>query len=242
MFQAMESGCVHTTTEKYAGGKKSHFVMEEHKILRGGDDGKDIDYSIHVDSENVQTDRHYVLTEQDMEGVDNAYGLRTWDVVIRSLAETIAEGPENLFPRRDAKEKFSRRASIGISPYTGAAVKFMSTIQFWDRSFMLDCKEDFLGAQAKIELEEEEGDEVREQRRSIFWYGNRSISKIPSDKQMEGMDGNVTVAIHSCSKCMKKTRYASSVDEHEDPCSGIVFTQQSTVERAAEIASRLVYG
>lgn len=45
-FDQMENGCVHVKTQKYAGAAKTHFVMEEYKIMWGGEDGKDIDKSI----------------------------------------------------------------------------------------------------------------------------------------------------------------------------------------------------
>lgn len=103
----------------------------------------------------------------------------------------------------------------------------------------LDCREAFLDAQAQVECEEEDADDGQET--SIV--NNRSLSTVPSDVLLEGMIGNSTGTMHTCTHCIRTFRYEHNLREHEEVCSegtdGVVA--QSTLHRAAEIASRLVY-
>lgn len=84
---------------------------------------------------------------------------------INNITDTIAGGAENRLRRDEEEEKFSRRAAIGMMPYTGCAKKFMSNIKYWDRSVYLDCKEAVFNAQAEIEagVDEDKDDEADEQ-------------------------------------------------------------------------------
>lgn len=52
--------------------------------------------------------------------------------------------------------KFSQRAPLGITAYTGSAIKYMSDVQYWARKVLLDCKEAFMDSQAEIEADDQE--------------------------------------------------------------------------------------
>lgn len=57
------------------------------------------------------------------------------DAKINRLADIIAGGRDKR-PRLECDElvKISERVPLGITPYTGAAIRFMSIIRYWDRS------------------------------------------------------------------------------------------------------------
>lgn len=79
----------------------------------------------------------------------------TMEVNINDIAKRIACGAEHRIMRATDNVPLSRRAPIGIMPYTGAAVKLMSNITRWDRRLFVDCKQAFADAQAEIEADED---------------------------------------------------------------------------------------
>lgn len=69
-------------------------------------------------------------------------------------ANDIAGGAQNRRPLDEDQLYISNRPAIGIRPYTESKIKFMSTINHWDRRVFLDFKEAFADAQAEIEADD----------------------------------------------------------------------------------------
>lgn len=123
MFNPMQNGCVHVTTQKYAGAATSYFIMEEFKIMYGGDGVKDINDS--VDIKTAATDacsrgqfvnRHGVQLANNDSHTDE----RIFETETKEIAEQIAGGVENMVRRHGEEEKYSRRSPIPIrSIYRG---------------------------------------------------------------------------------------------------------------------------
>lgn len=230
---------MHVTRQKYAGVHSAHFIMEEFKILYCGEKEEDV--------KKASSIPHIVG------GVQHGLNIRTGrstemedcESDLDDIADEIAGGREHRERCESDDVKFSCRPPMGITPYIGAAIKFASTIKYWDRKVYLDCKEAFLDAQAEIEADEdhidsdEQGGGEREE--IISQQSNRGTGVKPSDVRLEAMNRNRNGAIHTCIKCTKTFRRADKLSEHENLCDADVRVQQSTLHRAAELASNLVY-
>lgn len=170
---------------------------------------------------------------------------------IVAIADSIAGGAHNRIRREGDEVKFSGRPPIGINPYTGASIKFSDDINYWDRGVYVDCMEAFSDAQAELEADEAEEETGRD-------GGNASNgvesnvrntvtvrpSDVPFDASLEGMTGNSSCIVLSCPLCLRTFRREVNLKEHEKHCERLEEgskMRQSTINRAAEIASNLVY-
>lgn len=232
-FEEMGNGCVKVTTRKYAGGKKFQYVMEECKIVSGGENGEDIKEGVEEEAGGneggVSTNDVVVNRNSDEPCEDVLMN----DVEINRIADEIAGGSE-FRHRRDSEElNFSQRPPLEITPYTGAAIKFMSEVHYWDRSVFLDCREAFMDAQAEIEADEEDledgndggaggrngrraGTDVRRSANSdeVTPRRREGPDTVPPDERMEVMNRNGEGSVHNYPNCNRTFRRLTALNEH----------------------------
>lgn len=241
IFKEQHDGSVQVVTEKYSGGRSDRFVMKEFTIVSEGNVNRKIggkkDGKKGAGREGEATTGHgneectQIFMGTDTGNVNTCR--EEDDVEIRDIADSIAGGPGNRRRRDHDEVKFSNRPPIGFTPYTGACIKFMSTINHWYRSVYLDCKEAFCDAQAEIEAEEAEATNSEHKGTEGTSEGSRrnrdgnSVSRareprtVPSDIRLEAMDRKRTCAVHTCNLCKRTFRRPEKLEEHEETCTGV---------------------
>lgn len=148
-------------------------------------------------------------------GLWKSHDARVLDNEITEIAASINDSGEHVQCGHDREAKFSRRSPVVVAPYTGAAVKFMGDISYWDRSVILDCREAFLDAHAEIECEEEDEDDSNDE--SVHnRVKNQSLATLPSVVALEGMTGNDIGALHECAHCSRRFRYENHLRHHQE--------------------------
>lgn len=120
MFEEMRNGYVHVRTQKYSGAKRSHYIMEEFKILYAGEYEKDVMDDTGQDG--------VVISNEERNDVD-LYLRYIVDSEANAIADDIAGGRENRTRRETDDLKFSMRPALGYTPYTASSLKFMSGIK-----------------------------------------------------------------------------------------------------------------
>lgn len=161
-------------------------------------------------------------------GLDHERNMATTAEAIY-IAKNIAGGSKNRRHRHGENFLLSSRPPLGITPYTGAAIKFLGTITRWERKVFLDCKESFADAQAEIEVEDEgvtgntgQEDESRERRIPNIISESaclrRCPSQVQSDPRLEGLSGNRDGEAHKCRFSSRVFRREKNFVEHEESC------------------------
>lgn len=237
-------------------GETTCFVMEEGKIVRRQEDGTGIERN--VDGEEGIEGGEMGTTDTRNDGNDEEeLNIEVIDdAEINSLADTIAGGRENRLRRDCDEHKFSERPPICITPYTGASIRLMGPIRYWDRSIYLECREDFKDAQAELEADDDQieaqvgtsntkdtgdGREGRADSGSRLSAETVRHTAAEPDVTLDNLNWNINGSMFRCTSCGQTFRREKIFNEHADQCAGGAKIQESTVHGAAEMASRLMY-
>lgn len=140
---------------------------------------------------------------------------------INKIVDKIDGGDENRLRLDGEEQKFSRRAAIGMTPYTGCAIKFISNITYWDRSINLYCKEVFLHEQAEIEEGEDDDteDEALSRPEPALRSGWRP-SDVSSDVLLGIFSEDCDATIHRCGNCNRTFRRVANLHFNIKVCDG----------------------
>lgn len=139
-FSEKDDGSVDLITEKYSGSKNVHYRMTEFKIMEIGRKSAKVPRKAGKQKSTGEIGK--LSNEEGRKGEEDIdYDCNIADnEYISVIADSMVGGAKHRRHPDHEEPQFSMRLPIGIAPYTGAAVKFMSKINYWDRSVFLDCK------------------------------------------------------------------------------------------------------